>query len=448
MTPAGRTQAAIDLISAIASTARPADGMASEFFRSRRFIGAKDRRAVAEQVWGILRRWARLAWWVRRIAEATWSPGNPPEWDAITPRDRVLADMVLSGGLSLPEIEKLFDGEKFAPYRLTERDKVLVRALKGRPLTHDDMPVWVRGEVPDWVADKLRGLYGDHCADLLVALQSEAPVDLRVNTLKGDLTHAVAELAAEEVPAVPTLYSPLALRLEARVNLPATKAFRNGLIEVQDEGSQLVALLADAQPGMSVVDFCAGAGGKTLALAAQMQNKGRLVASDVSAGRLERASVRLRRAGVHNVTRRALEGEGDKWVKRQAGSFDRVLVDAPCTGTGTWRRNPDAKWRLTEETLENLTATQGAIIRRAARLVKPGGRLIYATCSMLVEENEGCIESFLTEAGEDFRILPVHSLWPDLIGTAPCPSEGDFLRLDPARHGTDGFFVAVLERAV
>lgn len=448
MTPAGQTQAAIDLLGAIAATARPADGTASEFFRGRRFIGAKDRRAVAGRVWGILRRWARLAWWVRRVADSTWSPGNPPEWDAITPRDRVIADLVLFESLSLPEIERLFDGEKFAPYRLTERDKVLVRALKGRPLTHDDMPEWVQGEVPEWVTEKLATLYGEHARDLLVALQAEAPVDLRVNRLKADLEHAVSELAAEEVTALPTVYSPLGLRLESRVNLPATKSFRAGLVEVQDEGSQLVALLADARPGMTVIDFCAGAGGKTLALAAQMENKGRLVASDVSAGRLERAQVRLRRGGVHNVTRRTLDGEGDKWVKRQAGSFDRVLVDAPCTGTGTWRRNPDAKWRLTEDTLADLVQTQAAILRRAARLVKPGGRLIYATCSLLVEENEAQIDSFLAESGDAYRILPVSGLWDDLMGHAPCPTEGSFLRLDPARHGTDGFFVAVLERAV
>ena len=198
--------------------------------------------------------------------------------------------------------------------------------------------------------------------------------------------------------------------------------------------------------GMRVVDFCAGAGGKTLALAAGMQNKGHLVACDISAPRLERAVVRLRRAGVSNVERRPLSSERDKWVKRHAESFDRVFVDALCTGTGTWRRNPDAKWRLRPLDLEELSALQGNILDSAARLVKPGGRLIYATCSMLPPENDGQIENFL--AGHPaFALVPISQVWKDAIGT-PCPVQTDTLQLTPAQHGTDGFFVAVMERRV
>ena len=262
---------------------------------------------------------------------------------------------------------------------------------------------------------------------------------------------------------------------------PPCKCFKDGLIEVQDEGSQLVALLADARPGMRVADFCAGAGGKTLAMAAQMKNKGKIVACDVLEGRIDRAAVRFNRAGVHNVERKALSSERDQWVKRHAGTFDRVLVDAPCTGTGTWRRNPDAKWKLTPEDVAELEQVQRNILDSAWRLVKPGGRLIYATCSLLAEENEAQIEAFLA-AHADFKLVPISAVWRDVVGTAlphstvtPANepgstgkasvgpsmdpgsdgrddgrsgrrSGGATLSLTPAQHGTDGFFAAVLER--
>jgi 16S rRNA (cytosine967-C5)-methyltransferase len=216
------------------------------------------------------------------------------------------------------------------------------------------------------------------------------------------------------------------------------------MVEVQDEGSQIAAQLADARPGLRVVDFCAGAGGKTLALAAAMGNRGHLVACDVSATRLERATQRLRRAGASIVQRVPLAGARDKWVKRHAQSFDRVFVDAPCTGTGTWRRNPDAKWRLRPEDLVELAALQADILDSAQRLVKPGGRLIYVTCSLLGEENEAQIERFLAGHG-DFTLLPVADVWRETIGGEP-PAPGTMLRLTPARHGTDGFFVAVVQR--
>ena len=226
--------------------------------------------------------------------------------------------------------------------------------------------------------------------------------------------------------------------------LSGLTAFKDGLFEVQDEGSQIAALLAGARPGMRVVDFCAGAGGKTLALAAGMANRGKLVACDVSARRLERAARRLRRAGVSNVERRALTSERDKWVKRHAGGFDRVFVDAPCLGTGTWRRNPDAKWRSCPEDLAELVERQQQILRSAARLVRPGGRLVYATCSLLREEDEAQAEAFLA-ATPDFTLLPAARAWNETIGGAS-PGGEDYLLLTPARHGTDGFFVALFER--
>jgi 16S rRNA (cytosine967-C5)-methyltransferase len=227
----------------------------------------------------------------------------------------------------------------------------------------------------------------------------------------------------------------------------AGRAFQEGLIEIQDEGSQLVAALVDAQPGMQVADYCAGAGGKTLAIAAGMNNKGRVVAMDVYEGRLDRSAQRLRRAGAHNVERRALDAENAKWLKRHKGTFDRVLVDAPCTGTGTWRRNPDGRWTLTPKDLEELVPKQAAILEAASKLVKPGGGLIYATCSVLPAENEHQIAGFL-ERHPEFAVVPVTDLWRDAIGTEPPAQLGQspYLRLSPLQHGTDGFFGAALVR--
>jgi 16S rRNA (cytosine967-C5)-methyltransferase len=277
---------------------------------------------------------------------------------------------------------------------------------------------------------------------------------LRVNPLKADRDTARRALAAEHIDADPTRWSPLGLRVAHRVPLAGTAAFKDGLVEVQDEGSQIAALLADARPGMRVVDFCAGAGGKTLALAAAMRNRGKLVACDTAEWRLERAGKRLRRAGISNVERRALSSERDPWVKHHApkgkeGGFDRVFVDAPCLGIGSWRRNPDAKWRSSPQDLAELIERQHAILDSAARLVKPGGRLIYATCSLLREENEAQVETFLDAHG-DFMLYPAARAWAETIGgdypQSDRPAGDNYLRLTPAAHGTDGFFVALFER--
>jgi 16S rRNA (cytosine967-C5)-methyltransferase len=251
-------------------------------------------------------------------------------------------------------------------------------------------------------------------------------------------------LAGEGIAAEPTPFSPWGLRVADRRPVSATAAFKEGLVEVQDEGSQLIALLTDAQPGMRVADYCAGAAGKTLALAATMGNRGHIVACDVSAARLEGAARRLRRAGVDNAERHLLTA-GDKWRKRRGRSFDRVLVDAPCTGTGTWRRNPDARLRTNARDLAELTAKQTNILDDASDLVRPGGRLVYATCSLLPEEDEMQIERFLGRH-PDFVMRPVPALWAELCPGVAAPGEGPHLALSPAANGTDGFFAAVLER--
>ncbi|HXA23995.1 MAG TPA: RsmB/NOP family class I SAM-dependent RNA methyltransferase [Acetobacteraceae bacterium] len=422
MTPAGQIAAAIELLAAIDATpARPADGTANDYFRARRFIGSSDRRAISDRVWRVFRTHRRLVWWLA---------------DKPTPRLLVAASLLLDGS-GLVDVESTFTGGRFAPAPLAPSEQLALRRLQGRTLDHASMPEAVRLEMPDWLLPLLSSRFD---AAELTTLLEPAPLDLRVNLLKTTREEAAAALATEGLEATPTPFSPWGLRIEGRRQVTTGPAFRAGLIEIQDEGSQLVAALTGARPGLRVADLCAGAGGKTLALAMMMQNRGQLVACDVSAARLDAAVRRLRRAGVHNVERHLIEA-GDKWAKRRAGSFDRVLVDAPCTGTGTWRRNPDARLRLTEADLAELVPKQAAIMDQAATLVRTGGRLVYATCSLLSEENEDQVIAFLTRH-PGFALVPLARAWQ---GGAP-PNPGDFLSLTPARHGTDGFFAAVLER--
>jgi 16S rRNA (cytosine967-C5)-methyltransferase len=420
VTPSGRIAAAIELLAAIdAAPERPADAVASDYFRARRFIGSSDRRAVSDRIWRILRSHRRLTWWLA---------GRP------TPRLLVAASLLLEAPMDLA---LAFSGARFAPATLAPSEQAALHRLAGRTLEHPSMPDAVRLEMPDWLLPLLAPRFDT--AELAALLQP-APLDLRVNLLKGTREEARAALAAEGLDPTATPLSPWGLRIEGRRQVTTGAAFRSGLVEIQDEGSQLVAALTGARPGMRVADWCAGAGGKTLALAMLMQNRGQLLACDVSAARLDGAVRRLRRAGVHNVERHLIEA-GDKWAKRRAGSFDRVLVDAPCTGTGTWRRNPDARLRLAESDLAELVPKQAAILDQAASLVRTGGRLVYATCSLLSEENEDQVTAFLARH-TGFTLVPLARAWP---GGAP-PTAGDFLSLTPARHGTDGFFAAVLER--
>ncbi len=431
MTPSARLAAAIEALGAIsAEAAPPADRVLDRYFRDRRYIGSKDRQAIAERVFGVLRRRARLDWHLRESGYR----------DVVDARRRVLADVMVADGRSMDAIEMLFSAGPHATGALSDREVALAEKLAGRPLDAPDAPP----ECPFWLAERLRALFGERFAEEMSALNRTAPFDLRANLLRAkDRDEAQAALKAEGIEAEPTTLSPLGLRLGARKPIEHWTAFRSGMVEVQDEGSQIVAALVDAKPGMKVVDYCAGAGGKTLALAASMKNEGRIVACDTSEGRLDRAKVRLRRAGVHNVETHLL-AVGDKWTKRQAGSFERVLVDAPCSGSGTWRRNPDARWRYGPDDIEALVLEQRQILDRAARLVKVGGRLIYATCALLKEENEDQVAHFLsTHVG--FAQLPVADVWAATIG-GEAPTDQPSLRLTPAQHGTDGFFVAVLER--
>ena len=430
MTPAARIASAIELLSAVQAAGRkPADAVANGFFRDRRFIGSGDRRSVSDRVWGVMRARRRLGWWLGRIGAE------------VTPRLLVAASLLLEGW-TLDGVKQSFAGGQFGPTHLTAGEAAGLRRLEAQGLAHPEMPEGVALEVPDWVVPLLRARFGAAVGAEMAAMGEAAPLDLRVNLLKGTREEAVAALLSEGIAAEVTGLSPWGLRVEGRRLVTSGPAFQTGLVEIQDEGSQLVALMVGALPGMRVADWCAGAGGKTLALAMTMANKGAIVACDVSAPRRVGAVRRLRRAGVHYVEQHLIES-GDKWAKRRAGSFDRVLVDAPCTGTGTWRRNPDARLRLVEQDLRELVVKQAAILERASGLVRKGGRLVYATCSILVEENEAQVAAFLA-AHADFSVVPLGRVW---TGEADVPGGGDFLSLTPLRHGTDGFFTAVLERA-
>jgi 16S rRNA (cytosine967-C5)-methyltransferase len=423
VTPPARLAAAIALLEAIdAGATRLADAVASDWFRARRFIGAGDRRAISDLTWRVLRSWRRLNWWLGESA---------------TPRLLIAASSVLDGS-PLAGLAQAFSGGRFAPEPLNPAEAAVLRRLNGHTLDHPAMPEPVRLEVPDWVHPKLQARFGAGLAVELAALEQPPPLDLRVNLLKATREQARKALAAEGIEALPTPLSPWGLRIAGRRPVTGLPVFRCGLVEIQDEGSQLVAALADARPGQRVCDYCAGAGGKTLALAMTMENRGHIVACDVSAARLDGAIRRLRRAGVHNAERHLL-APADRWAKRRGGSFDRVLVDAPCTGTGTWRRNPDARRRLKESDLAELLPKQASILDAASGLVRSGGRLVYATCSLLPEENEAQVDAFLA-CTPAFELIPLDRAWAD------GPAAGRFLSLTPARNGTDGFFAAVMER--
>ncbi|MBI1212833.1 MAG: methyltransferase domain-containing protein [Alphaproteobacteria bacterium] len=382
-------------------------------------------RAAVGEIDAVNRHRARLTWALAQEQAASNSQNLLFAWRAI-------------GIRQTPEqVRKILQGALM-------RDDASLIARLGR-YTFDDkrMPEAVRLECPPMFEGALRQALGGRFAAEMRAGIERAPVDLRINTLKATVDDCARLLKKERVETVPMRWSPWGLRYRGEANLSSTRAFENGLFEFQDEGSQLVALLADARAEHQVLDYCAGAGGKTLALGAAMQNKGHLVAADVNDDRLARAKQRLKRAGVENAERRVIETD---WAKKYRGRFDRVLVDAPCSGTGSWRRNPDARWSPSAAKLTELAALQDDILDRAARFVKTGGRLVYATCSLLPVENDERIETFLARNPE-FERINARDVWATVTKAEWPGDDRKVLRLSPARHGTDGFFAAVLTRA-
>ena len=427
--------ASIELLTTIATSPTPADRVLQNYFKHRRYIGGRDKREISGMVYGALRHQGELVWLLEH------------QGHDVTPRRMLLAYLSRHGGFVANQLNLMCDGRAYNAKPLNATEQKMVEKIRGK--LPAEMPNWARYNLPGWLAKALHEDWGDDLPRLMSRMAEEAPVDLRVNTLKTTVDDMTATLRAEGHEAVPAPLAPWGLRLTERAALFGMPAFKNGLFEVQDAGSQIIALLSAVKPGQQVVDFCAGAGGKTLAMAAMMNNRGMLTAGDIIGNKLEELKRRLSRAGVSNTTIRQWKSERDKWVKQHQGKLDTVLLDVPCSGSGVWRRNPDARWRLTPQKLAELNRTQDAILASTARMVKPGGRLIYATCSVLKAENADRVNAFLA-ANPAFKIMPVPAVWAELSQQYPqlgaCPTEQETLQLTPHQHGTDGFFVAVLTR--
>lgn len=433
---AARVNLTFEILEDLSSGTATLDALlAGRFKHLEEQLERRDRRDLEQRLRAIMLRYRRYLWWLAKAHQAP------------TVRGLVLCDLVFRENTDLAQLQKLCSGGK---NRMPALDKSEIQGLKilfNQDLDHPDMPEAVRLECPDWALEGFKQAFGDSLDDELSAMAEKPPLDLRTNSLRASRDEVRESLAGQGVKTENTPLSPFGLRQSDMGGpvLSETQAFRDGLVEVQDEGSQLVALMVGAGKSMQVADFCAGAGGKTLAMAQTMDNSGHLVAMDVHSKRLNRAKVRLKRAGVVNAERRLLEKTFDPWVKKNKAKFDRVLVDAPCTGTGTWRRNLDSKWTKDESDLKELIDLQKDILRSACRLVKPGGRLIYATCSLLPAENEAQVQDFL-DHHPDFHILAAKSVWEETL-SAPYPGQSpQYLRLSPFQNGTDGFFCAVMER--
>lgn len=429
MTPGARLQASIDILADIERTRHPADRIFDGWSRANRYAGSKDRAAISDLVYAVLRHRAELGFAV----------------SADSPRLLALAASHLIDSKPLDELAALCTGDNHAPHPLSEQETLSLSAARRPGLSS---PAHIRCNYPAWLEEELAAAFGDRLEIEMAALLERAPTDLRVNALRATREEAIALLAEEGVSVAPVPFAPQGLRLQAKTNLPALDAYREGLIEVQDEGSQLACLVSDVKPGEQVLDLCAGGGGKTLALAAMMNNRGQIYACDLDARRLDRLMPRAQRAGARNLQTRPLAplvaGEADPSLAEMKDRMDCVVVDAPCSGTGAWRRSPDARWRLTPEMLAIYHAAQTEVMARAAPLVKPGGRLVYITCSLLPSENDARMAEFLASHA-DFSPRDWRDFWPEGIARPQAP-EGDALRLTPARSGTDGFFIAILQR--
>ncbi len=421
-----RLRQASALLGQILQFIYPADAVIDQYFKANRNMGSKDRAFAAETVYGCLRH--------KRELEALYEPIYKPETDAERSRWLAATWLLKYGGWSARALSQA---------GFTNGAIELVERIRARDLF--EFPLAVRANFPDWLAESLVKQFGEQeTLKLAEALNQPAPVDIRVNSLKTSREALQAQLLEEGYELTPTPYSPYGLRCDKRGPLFTSQAFRSGLFELQDEGSQLIGLLADAKPKDKIVDFCAGAGGKTLQLAAMMGNTGVVLAFDVSRKRLDRIKPRLLRAGVDTVQRHVIHDEHDPVLNKLAGTASVVIVDAPCSGTGTLRRNPDIKWKPID--LAELAALQSRILTAASKLVKPGGRLVYATCSLLDAENSGITKAFLAH-DPGFKIIPADTIMiRHGVAIQDAFTADGSMRLLPQRHGTDGFFAAAMRR--
>jgi 16S rRNA (cytosine967-C5)-methyltransferase len=419
MHPNALLELATELLHRVLQFKQPADNIVSDFFREHRALGSRERHTLAETTYTVLRQ--RLLF--QHLAQS--GKGE---------MERRLAILAWQGN------------EGFLRAALNEAEQHWIAQVQA--VDRSALPEKLRHNLPEWLAERLHAELGEDFWPFVESMSAAAPLDLRVNTFKAKRDEVKAALAAAGVEAEPTPFSPMGLRIHGKPALHKLDVFTRGDVEVQDEGSQLLALMVDAKRGEMVVDFCAGAGGKTLALGAAMRNTGRLYAFDTSGHRLAALKPRLARSGLSNVYPVQIAHERDDRIKRLAGKIDRVLVDAPCSGLGTLRRNPDMKWRQTPEAIEELRVKQAAILASAARLLKPGGRLVYATCSLLGVENEAIADAFTEANRATFRTLPADEVLAAAhVQGAQGLVRNGCLRLWPHRHGTDGFFAAVWQRS-
>jgi len=432
MTPSARFAAAVELLGFIEAAATPADQQVTAYFRARRYAGSKDRRWVSEFVYRCLRRKGELDWFAETLALGAGS------------RTAGLLSIVVFDEIDISDIANDYFGGSHGLADLTEGEE---QALAAAPsLDKALMPPYAAANFPEWIADLLQAQYAEDANSLMATYQQRAPVTLRVNSLKTDRDEAQRLLAADDIDVTPTTISPDGLILNSRRNISRHQLLDQGLAEMQDEAAQISARLADVRPGMQVVDYCAGGGGKSLALAALMHSQGKIHAFDINARRMRDIKSRSRRAATDIIEPLVISANDSdiELLEPLMVQIPRVFVDAPCSGSGTWRRQPDQKWNLSAERLDELTALQQDILTRASMLVAPGGRLIYATCSIFKAENDLQVETFLKEH-PDFTIVPVSKLWAEVGLSGTC--DADFLKLTPLDFGSDGFFTAVLEKS-
>jgi 16S rRNA (cytosine967-C5)-methyltransferase len=418
MTPIALLDLSTEMLRQVLKLEHPADMVVSNFLRQHKALGSRERHTLAETAYTVLRQ--RLLY-----AHLAQSGSGPLE--------RRLALLAWQGS------------EAFLKAATSPDEQAWLAKIAA--IDRATLPEKLRHNLPDWLATPLQDTLGDQFWPLVDALSAQAPLDLRVNTLKAKRDEVLKALEAAGCTVEATPFSPWGLRVQGKPSLNKLDVFTRGDVEVQDEGSQLLALLTDAKRGEMVVDFCAGAGGKTLALGAAMRSTGRLYAFDVSGHRLDALKPRMARSGLSNIHPAQISHERDDRIKRLSGKIDRVLVDAPCSGLGTLRRNPDLKWRLSPKAVKEFQDKQAAILASAARLLKPGGRLVYATCSLLAGENEGIADAFTAAHAAEFSVLPAQDvLEAAKVSAAETLVSGPYLRLWPHRHQTDGFFAAIWQR--
>jgi 16S rRNA (cytosine967-C5)-methyltransferase len=426
MKPGARIQAAIEItdlvLQSVEEGGAAADQIVRQYFSRRRYAGSKDRRSVRDLTYLVLRNRGVISWMLQQ-AEVP-----------LTGRSAVVVTTILKQDGETDNLPELFSGEKYCAEALSEPEQALIKQIKDG--FEGDIPDWANNNYPDWMDASMKRRFGESLGEAMTAFSERAPLDLRVNTLKGSAEDAATALSV----AVQTPFSAIGLRIEEDNNIQSAPVYRDGLVDIQDEGSQLAVQACAVQPGMTVLDYCAGAGGKTLAMAAMMQNEGSIFAHDSAPDRLERIAPRSKRLDCTNIN---IINKLERIIK----DMDRVVLDVPCSGTGTWRRSPELRWRLTQDRLEDYVKIQREILADGATRVAVGGQLIYITCSVLPDEDEDQITAFLAEH-DGFELVSYQdnmaeqvSMMPETLSSIP-----ECLLLAPHRHATDGFFVAVMQR--